>query len=748
VDALLVVRELKRGGFEVTYERVDTPEAMSAALDRQPWDIIISDYTMPHFSAPAALAVMKERRLDLPFIIVSGAVGEETAVDAIRAGAHDFMVKGKFARLIGVIERELRDAGLRAERLRMQSELREAAEAAHKDRSRLAAIVDFSNDAIISKSFDGFITSWNGTAERLFGYTAAEILGKSMWLLIPEDRSEEESRVFARLRSGERIPAFETVRRRKDGSEVEVSVTLSLVKTEWDGVLGISAIARDITEMKALVRARTAADDAHHESTRLANVRLEHEVAERKHAGTLLHHAAYHDSLTGLPNRAFLIDRLGNAIKRMKRHPEGRVALLYLDIDRFKIVNDSLGHGAGDRLLEALAPRLASCLRVCDSLARVGGDEFAILLEDIPGVTEAPGAQDSQSDTAGARDARIVAERVLRALVEPFHAGGQDLVATASIGIALSRPGQSAEQMLREADSAMYRAKQSGGARYAFFAPEFHVQAMERLKLENDLRQALEREELALVYQPIVSLATGAITCFEALARWQHPERGMIPPTVFIPLAEETGLIVRLGEWALAEACRQAQSWQELDPRGASVSVSVNVSPRQLATQAFDMNRFSGHVTSALARSGLPPWCLNLEITESTLLDYAEATEKTLEQLRALGVAMQLDDFGTGYSSLSYLQRLPIDTVKIDRSFVSGGLGAGLANPQIVRAIIALAGTLGKRVTAEGVETVEQLHELQALHCTNVQGYYLSRPVGQEAARELLAAQPRLASLV
>jgi diguanylate cyclase (GGDEF)-like protein len=456
----------------------------------------------------------------------------------------------------------------------------------------------------------------------------------------------------------------------------------------------------------------------------LSKDQLEHEVAERRLAEAQLRHAAYHDALTGLPNRAFFLDRLRNSIMRMKRHPEPLVAVLFLDIDRFKIINDSLGHVAGDRLLAALARRLARCLRPYDMLARLGGDEFTILLEDVRGV----------------RDACAVAERILRALVQPFRIAGQDVVATTSIGILLGEPGyDDAESMLRDADIAMYRAKQLGGGRYELFVHELHVQAMARSQLEMDLRRALAREELRLAYQPIVALETGRITGFEALARWQHPERGMIPPSEFIPLAEEMGLIVPLGEWVLAEACRQARTWQDLQPGGPPVSVNVNVSAKQLTTEAFADNGFGARVTRVLAESDLNSAHLNLEITESALLDYSGATEVALGHVRSLGVAMQLDDFGTGYSSLSYLQRLPIDTVKIDRSFISGGPGAGIANPQIVQAIVALAQNLGKCVTAEGVETAEQLTQLQALRCTNAQGYYVSHPLDGDRARVFLS---------
>ncbi len=445
-----------------------------------------------------------------------------------------------------------------------------------------------------------------------------------------------------------------------------------------------------------------------------------------------LRHAAYHDALTGLPNRAFFLDRLSNSIVRMKRHAANSVAVLLLDIDRFKVINDSLGHAVGDQLLAALARRLGSCLRPYDMLARLSGDEFTILLED------------TTEDSTDVRDAGVIAERILHALLQPFRIDEQDVFATMSIGVALGKPGsEDALGMLRNADIAMYRAKQLGGGRYERFVQEMHIQAIARSQLELDLRRALARDELRLAYEPIVALGTGMISGFEALARWHHPEQGIILPSAFIPLAEETGLIIAFGEWALAEACRQAQTWQHLQPGGQAVSVNVNVSAKQLITEEFVTNGFGAQITSALAESGLDPAHLNLEITESALLDYGKATEVALGYIRSLGVAMQLDDFGTGYSSLSYLQRLPIDTVKIDRSFVSGGPSAGIANPQIVETIVALAQKLGKRVTAEGVETVEQLNQLQALRCTNAQGYYLSGPLDEDGARAFLSCWQR-----
>ncbi len=479
---------------------------------------------------------------------------------------------------------------------------------------------------------------------------------------------------------------------------------------------GQASIERARTVLIGYETERRTAQSLHEESAKTAST----------HALARLLHAEYHDSLTGLPNRAFFLNRLGESTAHVKLKA-ARVAVLFLDIDRFKIINDSLGHGGGDRLLAALARRLANCLHSSDVLARLGGDEFAILLDD---------------DTTE-RDASQLATRILQTLVEPFRIDAQDVLASVSIGIALGRLGsEDAVGMLRDADIAMFRAKQAGGGRYELFVHEMHVQAMARSGLEIDLRRALARGELRLAFQPIVSLRTGRVSGFESLVRWQHPDRGMIPPSTFIPLAEETGLIVPLGSWVLAEACRQALRWQDIQRPGPPVSVNVNVAAKQLISKDFALDGFGADITRVLAETRLDPACLHLEITESALLDYAAETRGALGYVGSLGVAMQLDDFGTGYSSLSYLQRLPIDTVKIDLSFISGGHGEGISNPQIVETILALAQKLGKRVTAEGVETKQQLNELRALHCTSAQGFYVSVPLDADGACAFLANWP------
>ncbi len=443
---------------------------------------------------------------------------------------------------------------------------------------------------------------------------------------------------------------------------------------------------------------------------------------ELQHSREHFRHAAFHDALTGLPNRTLLLDHLTLAIERARRHSDHLFAVLFVDLDRFKNINDSLGHGVGDLLLVALARRLEGCLRPMDTVARLGGDEFAILLDGL----------------ADTRAAITVAERVQSELTQPFNLNGHEVYTTASIGIALSATGYThPENVLRDADTAMYRAKENGKARHELFDTVMHARAVALLTLENDLRRAVERREFLVYYQPIIALDTNRITGFEALLRWPHAERGFVAPDEFIPLAEETGLIFEIGRWVLGEACRQMCHLQKLVPQ--PLTISVNLSSRQ-----FSQPNLIEQIKQTLAETGLDPRSLLLEITESVVMENAETAATMLKQLRALGVQLSIDDFGTGYSSLSYLHRFPVSMLKIDRTFI-GRMSVGGENTEIVRTIITLANNLGMQVVAEGVETEAQLAHLRKLNCAYGQGYLFSRPVAAEQAAALLTTQPEVA---
>ena len=486
--------------------------------------------------------------------------------------------------------------------------------------------------------------------------------------------------------------------------------------------IAYEADKRAIDHLDALIDDEPGLADFFHNY--VERVRREHqsrayrlaEITKRKRAEEQLLHNAFHDELTDLPNRALLIDRLGHMIEGAKQGEDCLFAVLFLDLDRFKIVNDSLGHSTGNQLLIAITYRLESCLHPRDTVARLGGDEFAILLEDIK----------------DASDATRMAEQIQKALKLPFNLNEQEVFITASIGIALSATCyNSPENLLRDAEIAMYRAKTLGKARYEIFTTNMHAQVITRLRLETDLRRAIEREEFQLHYQPIISLKTLSLTGFEALVRWQHPERGLVSPAEFIPVAEETGLIILLGLWVLHEACQQMYIWQRQFPQIQPLSISVNLSIKQ-----FLQPDLIEQIDQILKKTGLDSRSLRLEITESCLMENGESAT-TMSQLRDLGVHLHIDDFGTGYSSLSYLHRFPVDTLKIDRSFISG-MGVNGENSEIVQTIVALAHNLGMTVTAEGVERAEQLTQLRILQCEYAQGYFFSKPVDSKVAEALI----------
>jgi diguanylate cyclase (GGDEF)-like protein len=443
----------------------------------------------------------------------------------------------------------------------------------------------------------------------------------------------------------------------------------------------------------------------------------ERDSRERK-----LQHDSMHDALTGLPNRTLFMKRLGEATHRSRRGDDGLFAVLFLDLDGFKVVNDSMGHHVGDGLLVTVARRLEQCVRGGDVVARLGGDEFAILLERI----------------ADARDAAMVAERVQQALAAPFNVGGYEHSSSASIGVALSAgSSEQPEYILRSADIAMYRAKSAGRGHFEIFDRAMHAEALTRLQIESDLRHAFERDEFFLHYQPIVSLDDGRIMGVEALVRWQNAERGVVSPATFVPVAEDTGLVVRLGRWVLEEACRQGRIWQARYEASRPFAVSVNLSVREFAQP--DLVR---RVAGILEETGFPASHLNIEITESAIIGQQHPAIETIQELRQLGVRIHLDDFGTGYSALSYLHRLPLDAVKVDRAFTSA-IDSEERPMQVMRAIVSLAHAIGLEVVAEGVTSPRQLALLREMGCDLGQGFLFARPGPAQDVERTLENDPR-----
>ena len=446
------------------------------------------------------------------------------------------------------------------------------------------------------------------------------------------------------------------------------------------------------------------------------------DITERKHMEKQLLHDALHDSLTGLPNRALFMDRLDHELKRAQANPDYVFAVLFLDLDRFKVVNDSAGHLVGDQLLIEISRRLEKTVNFTDTVARLGGDEFTILLENIHNI----------------KNAIAVAEKIDQALSIPFKLQGYELFTSASIGIALSSEGyDQPDEIMRDADLTMYSAKEQGRARYEIFNSSLHDRAITRLQLETDMRRGIEREEFLIYYQPIHSLETGKLAGFEALARWKHPVRGIVSPVEFIPVAEETGTIVALGTWIMERACRQMQSWQELYPHKYPLQISVNLSGKQLREPSL-----LEKIDSILQDTGLSPQSLKLEITESSLIENMEVATQTLLDIKSRGIKLSMDDFGTGYSSLSYLHRFPVDILKIDRSFVRD-IRTNKGNYAIVKAIVTLAHVLEMEVIAEGLEDSFQLEQLKLLNCEYGQGYYFAKPLNLKQAECLVANSVR-----
>ena len=564
------------------------------------------------------------------------------------------------------------------------TERRRAEEAVRRSESKYRALFEQSRDAIYMTDLDGTIVETNGAMRDLLGLTAPDLTGANVesFFADPSDRAIFR-REFLLKRS---VNDLEVRLRRADGLVLWCLLTISPRQLPDGNLIGFQGII--------------------------------HDISDRKRAEQRLVHNAYHDVLTGLPNRALFLDRLERALTRWHRDQRNLFAVLFLDLDRFKVVNDSLGHAAGDELLVAIAGIIDRCIRDEDTVARLGGDEFAVLLTRVEGET----------------DAALVAERMHSCLEQPIRVGGQNVFVSCSAGIALPQlEHEKAEDMLRNADIAMYRAKSEGPARHAIYQPNMHSAAVNILELDMDLRVALQEQQFVLHYQPIYTLGNGHLSGFEALLRWNHPRRGLLLPAEFLQRAEDTGLIVQMGRWVMREVCAQLAAWNRVCGPKRLPFISFNVSSRQLAQADL-----VGEIAAALREHDVPRDRLMLELTETSLMQSPESCALTIRKLRELGVRFAIDDFGTGYSSLSYLHRLPISGLKIDRSFITR-LEHGADSSELVATIVSLAHSLGLDAVAEGVETETQFSNLLRLQPKYVQGFYLSLPLDAGAVSNLIS---------
>lgn len=697
-DAMLVLYELRRGGFNPIWQRVQTAQELHLALNSRTWDVIISDYRLPGFNAPTALEIAKQSQKDIPFILVSGTIGEVSAVEMMKAGAHDYVMKDNLNRLPMAVRRELRDAQVRAERKQAQNLLQ-----------TLASNIPGMIYSFVHHYFNGSV---------VFEYISLGCL--ELLELTPDQILENGSLCFAQIHVDDRAGSYQAAK--------ESAQTLKPFSYEW----------RLITPSGKLKWVQANARSECRENGDIAWHGVLLDVSDRKQAQELIIHNALHDPLTDLPNRTLLVERLELAISRAKRVETYRYAVLFLDLDRFKVINDSLGHLAGDQLLKIIAQKLKSHLREVDLVARIGGDEFVIMLEDISSLEKVI----------------QITERILTDFQTPLILNDSEVVISTSIGIVLGTKDYSeASDLLRDADIAMYRAKAQERSSYKIFNIKMHTQAVNRLTLETDIRKAIERQEFVIYYQPIVDILSNAydeqnqgitwasqlqairLIGFEALVRWKHPTRGFILPGEFVPIAEETGLIVQIDRWMFYTACQQLANWKTKFANHLPLKMSINLSAQDIRQASLLED-----IDQTLAKTGLEGNSIALEITESMLIENISNAIDLLTQLKARKIQITIDDFGSGYSSLNYLHRLPADNLKIDRSFVSQ-MQEGNRNYQVISTIIALSNQLGLAVIAEGIETPQQLHWLQQLGCELGQGYLFSRPLSQETAEALIASK-------
>lgn len=675
----MFARRLERKGYQALV--ADSARELAERVRQSGAELVLLDIEMPDVSGLDALRALREAYspIELPIIMVTAKTQSEDVVKALAAGANDYVTKPI-------------DFAVAVARIATQLSLKRAQEALKESEERYALAARGSNDGLWDWNVAANVIHFSPRWKAMLGFLENEI-GES-----PEEWTErihdaDRQRVKQELAAHQAgvTPHFESEHRvlHKDGT------------FRWMLSRGLAVF------------------DASGKASRMAGSQTD--ITEGKVS----------DPLTGLPNRLLFVDRVGRLIKHSKRRKHHDFAALFMDLDGFKMINDSLGHLIGDQLLIGVANRLEKCLRATDTVARLGesftvarlgGDEFTVLLEDL-----------KEPD-----DAKRAADRLMKALEAPFYLGGKEVYTSLSIGIALGSPSyEHAEEILRDADTAMYRAKSLGKARYEVFDADMRADVIARLQLETDLRHALERGEFRNFYQPIVTLATGEIAGFEALLRWQHPTRGMLGPEEFIVAAEETGLIRELGWWNLQEACRQIRQWRGGSEANSKLVISVNLSPKQ-----FLQPNLVADIRAMLQELALPPEALKLEITESAVMGDPAGAVTMLQEMKLLGIQLAIDDFGTGYSSLSYLHRFPLDTLKIDRSFISGMSNAS-EGMEIARTILPMADTLQLDVIAEGVETLEQVALLKKLNCKYGQGYFFSRPLSAEGAAAFLSARDR-----
>ena len=662
-DVELTVNELIHGGFAPVTRRVETEPEMQNALDTQGWDIVICDYRMPKFSAEKALECLQDSSRDLPFIILSGVVGSEEAVTLLKRGAHDFLNKNKLARLIPAIERELRDSVMRCERKRAEERVR-----------ILSLTVEQSPVSVVVTDMHGIITYVNPKFENITGYQSHQAIGEHLDFTL---NKQESGALFEEVRSSMQQGQEwrgELCNLRGDGQLFWEYANISPLINDNGDVTHFIAVKEDIT-------------------------------IRRSYEEQLLRQARY-DELTGLANRAQLQENLDLAINNAYLNNTSG-ALLCIDLDNFKNINDTLGHSVGDELLIEAVSRLATCVRREDTLARMGGDEFAVVLTSI------------DNETSIIR----VAERIVDLFSQPFLIREQEHIVTSSIGIAtFPNDGDNQQILLRNADLAMYKSKDCGRNQYQFFTEEINRKLNERVILESRLREAIVQQEFILHYQPVIDLKTEKTVGYEALVRWQQSDGSLCMPNDFIPLAESVGLIVDIGKWVITTACRDLTRMTKCSNH--QLKMAINVSPRQLLAEDFTF-----FVEQQIEIFNLRPEQIELEVTESVLIDEQPVTCANVSALSELGVSLSIDDFGTGYSALSYLHKYPFKTLKIDRSFINN-LSASQSSERLVETIINMAHNLGLNVIAEGVETREQLEFLSSpdCFCDQIQGYYYGKP--------------------